>query len=122
MPDLDRRRELSLPPQFGQVSPSCGRAQVGESRLEVAPGFDAAQMPAVAVGAGDELTLAQRLVGDDPPLEADRPERAAARAEGLADLVLGRRPRPHAERGIELRGLDAVVAADEREHDARRPS
>ena len=68
-------------------------AQVGEARLEVAPGLDAAQVPAVAVRAGDELPVAQRLVGDDLALEADRAERAAGGAERGADLVVGRRAR-----------------------------
>ena len=95
-------------------------AQVGEARLEVAPRLDAAQVPAVAVRAGDELPVAQRLVGDDLALEADRAERAAARAERGADLLVGRRARRQAERGVELRRLDAVVAADRAR--ARRPS
>ena len=83
----------SAPPHSGQRSPSLRLAEVGEARLEVAAGLDAAQVPAVAVRAGDELALAQRLVGDDLAREADRAERAAAGAEGGADLVVGRRPR-----------------------------
>ena len=64
--DLDRGRELQRAAAvragvvFGRL------AQIGEPRLEVAPRLDAAQMPAVAVGAGDELPVAQGLVGDDP--------------------------------------------------------
>ena len=86
--------KCSAPPQFGQRSPSAGLAQVGEARLEVAAGLDAAQVPAVAVRAGDELPVAQRLVGDDLARRS-RPGRASRRigAERGADLVVGRRPR-----------------------------
>ena len=78
-------------------------------------------MPAGAVRARDELALAQRLVGDDLAVEADRAERARVGAERRADLVLGRRADVGAERGRELRLLEPVVAAHEREHDACRP-
>ena len=54
-------------------------ADVGESRLVVAAGLDAAEVEAVAVRTGDELALPERLVGDHLALEPDRPERAAAR-------------------------------------------
>ena len=40
-------------------------ADVGEARREVAAVLDAAQVPAGAVRARDELALAERLVGDD---------------------------------------------------------
>ena len=39
-------RNSSAPSQFGQRSPSLRLADVGEARLVVAPGLDAAQMPA----------------------------------------------------------------------------
>ena len=65
---------------------------VGEPGREVAAVLDAAQVPAGAVRAGDELALAQRLVGDDLAREADRAERAGVGAERRADLVLGRGP------------------------------
>ncbi len=58
-------KRRARPPQLGHASPSFALADVGEARLEVAAGLDAAQVPAVAVRAGDELALAQRLVGDD---------------------------------------------------------
>ena len=50
-------------------------------------------------------------------LEPDRAERAALRAEARHDLVVGRRPKVGAERRLELRLLEAVVTAEEREHE-----
>src|SRR5256885_13213170 len=47
-------------------------------------------MPAVPVRARDELSLAQHLVRHDLACEPHRPERAAARPEGCADLFAGR--------------------------------
>ena len=82
----------SAPPHFGHVSPSFGCAEVGEPRLVVAPVLDPAEVPAGAVRAGDELAVAQRLVGDHLAVEAHRAERAGVGAERRADLVLGRRP------------------------------
>ena len=69
----------SAPPHSGQRSPSRGSRMSAKRGCVVAAGLDAAQMPAVAVRAGDELALAQRLVGDHLAREADRAERAAAR-------------------------------------------
>ena len=58
-----------------------GVPQVGPGGgAPVAAGLDAEQMPAVPVGAGDVLALAQHLVGDDLAVVADRPEGAAVRA------------------------------------------
>ena len=108
----------SSPPQLTAVA-LAGLAQIRESRLVVTARLDAAQMPAVLVRTGDELALAQRLVGDDPALEAERAERASARAEGGSNLLVGRRP-SRAERVVELRLAQAVVAAHEGEHE--RPS
>ena len=94
--------------------------------LEVAAVLDAAQVPAGAVRAGDELALAQRLVGDDLAREADRAERAGVGAERLPGSPP---PSPAGSRRRarrELRLLEPVVAADEREHDRavvlRRPA
>ena len=107
----------SAPPHVDAAVALVRHAQVGEARLEVAARLDAAEVPAGAVRAGDELPFAQRLVGDDLAVEADGPERARVGAERGADLVLGRRPHVLAERGDQLGELEPVVAADEREHD-----
>ena len=71
---LDRSLEAKRPPQTGHTSSSRRLADVREPRLVVPPCLDAEQMPAVAVRAGDELALAQRLVGDDLDLDTDRAE------------------------------------------------
>src|SRR5581483_10471880 len=118
VPDLDRGLEGQCATAVRAAIAFPRLAEVGEARLVVAAGLDAAEMEAVPVRAGDELTLAQGLVGDHLALEADRPERSAAGAEGGADLVAGRRPGADLERGQQLRLAEAVVAADEREHDA----
>ena len=66
----------SAPPQTGHVSPSRASRMSANRGVVVAPRLDAEQVPAVAVRAGDELALAQRLVGDD--LDARRrPARAS---------------------------------------------
>src|SRR5262249_5125761 len=92
-------------------------AEIGEARLEVTARLDAAEVPPVAVRAGDVLPLAQGLVGDDLAGEADGPEGAAGGAERGTDLLVGRGPGRTPERGRELVRLEAVVAAHEREHD-----
>jgi hypothetical protein len=79
--------------------------------------LDAAQVPAGAVRAGHELPAPKRLVGHDLAAEADGPNRARVRAERRLDLLHGRRPVVGVERLEELRLLEAVVAADEREHE-----
>src|SRR4029079_13458575 len=89
--------------------------QVGEARLEVASGLHAEEMPAGAVRTGDELALAQRVVGDHLAVEADRAERARIGAERGANLVLGRRAEVGAERGQHLHLLEPVVAAQQTE-------
>src|SRR5439155_6900090 len=90
-------------------------AEIGEPGLEVALGRHAAKVPTVTVRARNVLTLAERLVGEDLALEADRAERAAGRAERGADLVVGGRPRLPGKGVEELCLAQAVVAADERE-------
>ena len=119
MTDLDRRLEpRARRRSAGSVSPSTGCADVREPRLEVAAVLDAAQVPAGAVGARDELSLAQRLVGDDLALRS-RPGRASRgrrrTASRISSSVDWRKALP--ESGRELRLLEPVVAPDEREHD-----
>ena len=89
--DLDRGLEAQRAAAVEARVALLRLAEVGEARLEVAAVLDAAQVPAGAVRAGDELPFAQRLVGDDLAVEADRAERAGVGAERGADLVLGRR-------------------------------
>ena len=55
----------SRPPQSGHVSPSTGTRMSAKRGREVAPALDAAEVPARAVRARDELTFAEGLVGDD---------------------------------------------------------
>ena len=110
-------RNWSVPPHSGHRSPSLRLAEVGEARIEVAPRLDPAQMPAVAVRAGDELPVAKRLVRHDLAAEPDRAERAADRAERGADLVVRRRPRRTGERVEELR----LARAGRRRGRARAP-
>ena len=86
VPDLDRGLEPQRAAAVRAAVALARLADVGEARLEVAAGLDAAQVPAVAVRAGDELALAQRLVGDDLALEADRAERAAGSAPNAARI------------------------------------
>ena len=109
--------KLRRPPHFGHVSPSRGSRMSAKRRLEVAAVLGAPQVPAGAVRADDELALAQRLVGEDRAGVADRSDRARVGPERRPDLVLGRGPDAAAERGGGLRLLEAVVAADEREHE-----
>ena len=117
MPDLDRGLEAERTAAVGARVALARLADVGEPRLVVAAGLDAEQMPAVAVRAGDELPLAQRLVGDDLDLDTDRAERASAGAERGADLLVGRRPVVAPERREHLRLGEPVVAANEPEHE-----
>ena len=89
----------SAPPQCGAAVALLRRPDVGEARLEVAAVLDAAQVPAGPVRAGDELALAQQLVGDDLAVEADRPERAGGRRRTRARIsssVAGRAFSPSA--------------------------
>ena len=69
----------SRPPHSGHTVAVHRLADIGKAGLVVAPGLDAAHVPAVTVRACDELTLAQRLVHDDFDGDAERPDRAAVR-------------------------------------------
>src|SRR4051812_16680353 len=84
-------------------------SQIGEAGLEVPAGLDAAKVDVVTVGADDVLAFAQRLVGDHLDLGADRTDRAAARAEGLADLVGFRGTEVVAKLGEQLHLVQPVV-------------
>src|SRR5204862_287796 len=117
VPDFDRGLEAERAAAVRAAVALPRLAQVGEARLEVAPRLDAAQVPAVAVRAGDELAAAERLVCHHLAGEADRPERPAGRAERRPDLLTGRRARAARERVVELRLAEAVVAAHQREHE-----
>src|SRR6476659_5303040 len=89
-------------------------SKVGEARLVVADGLNAAKVDVVPVRADDVLALAQRLVRDHVDRDADRADRAAVRAEGVADLLGLGRPERLAELGQELHLVEPVVAAHER--------
>ena len=117
MADLDRRLEAEPPAALGAGVALLGLANVREARRVVAARLDPAQVPPGAIGAGDVLALAQRLVGDDLAGEPDRAERAALGAEAGLDLLVGRGHEVGAERGRELRLLEPVVATQEREHE-----
>ena len=96
-PDLDRDLEAEPPAALGARVALLRLADVGELGLIVAARLDAAQVPAGAVRSGDELPLAQRLVGDDRAGEPDGPERAALGAEPRHDLLVCRRTEVGAE-------------------------
>src|SRR5262249_24612030 len=115
--DLDRGLEAERAAADRAAVALLRDADVRDLRLEVAAVLDALEMPAGAVRARDELPLTKRLVEDDLALEADRPERARVGAERGADLVGRRRTDVVADHREQLRLLEAVVAADEREHD-----
>ena len=57
--------KLSFPPSCGHVSSSPDWRRSAKLAWKSRPRLDAAEMPAVAVRARDELPVAQRLVGDD---------------------------------------------------------
>ena len=100
MADLDRRLDAERAAALRARVAVLRLADVGEGRLVVAAGLDAAEMLAVLVRAGDVLALAERLVGDHLDVDADRAERAAARAERAADLLVGRRPERAPRRSV----------------------
>ena len=66
----------SAPPHFGHRVALRRLAEICKAWLEVAARLDPAEMPTVAVRTRDELTVAQRVVGDDLAGEPDRTERA----------------------------------------------
>ena len=95
--------------------------QVGERRLVVAPGLDAGEMPARAVGAGYPRALAQRLVGHDAAdralADADRPDRARLRSERGLDLLGRGGARGLLEHLAQLELVQPAIAAHERKPD-----
>jgi hypothetical protein len=113
--DLDRRLELQRPAAGRTAITLLRLADIGEPRLEVAAELDAAEVPARAVRAGDELATRERLVGDHLAVEADGAERSGIRAERRADLVVAGRAQLLAHGGEELGLLEPVVAAHERQ-------
>ena len=72
VPHLDRDSKVER--AAAQRTPVAlpGLPQIGEPRLVITSRFDAAEMPAVAIGTCDELSFAQCLVGDDLTREPDR--------------------------------------------------
>ena len=114
--DLDRRLHDEAAAAHGTGVALPRLADVRERRLEVAPGLNAAQVPTVAVRAGDELALAQRLVRDHLEVRANRPEEPA-RVERGTDLLVRRRPERRLEQRLQLLLAQPVVPADESEHE-----
>src|ERR671936_1429774 len=85
-------------------------SQIGEARLEVTAGLDAAQMPVVPIRPYDVLALAKRLVSDHLDRGADGPDRAALGAERLSNLGLLGRSEVLAERRQQLHLVEAIIA------------
>src|SRR5207253_8539346 len=83
--DLDRGAERQRAAADDAAVALDRHADVREAHLVVAAGLDAAKVPPGAVRAGDELSLAQRLVRDHLSLESHRAQRAGVRAERLPD-------------------------------------
>src|SRR6476660_5677882 len=115
--DLDRRLRLERAAVVRTGIARLRLADVGERGLVFASRLDAAQVPAVFVRAGHVLALAQRLVGDDLDLAADRAHRAAPGTEGGADLGFRRRREGRLEDRLELLGAEPVITADERKYE-----
>src|SRR5207302_6012762 len=86
--ELDRRLLAELAAALGACVARIRLADVGEARVVVAPGLNPAQVPPVAVRAGDELTLAQRLVGNNVDRHPDRAQRPPAGAVDGPDLLV----------------------------------
>src|SRR5205085_11599962 len=80
--DLDRGLDAERSAALGAGVAVLRLADVGEGRLVVTARLDAAEVPAVLVGAGDVLAVAECRVGDDLDIDAHRAERAASRSEG----------------------------------------
>ena len=114
--DFDRRLDQEVAAAHGTGVARLRLANVREGRVEVASRLDAAEVPAVTVRTGNELTFPQRLVGNHFDRDVQRPDRAAVCTEGLANLVIRRRPEGRLEDRHQLLFAQAVVSADEREH------
>src|SRR5262249_55210086 len=122
VPDLDRGLKDEGPATYPAAVAFARLAQVCEARLVIAARLDPAQVPSVAVCPGDELSFAQRLVGDHLAGEADRPQRPAPCAERIVDLLVRGGAGRAGQRVVELRLAEPIVAADEGEHErAVRP-
>src|SRR4029077_13749032 len=93
-------------------------SQVDETGLVVSAGLYAAQVNVVAVPPPAVLAPPQCLVGEHVDLDADRADRAARGAEGLADLLLLGRAKVLTEGLEELHLVEPVVAAHQGEDDA----
>ena len=117
VPDFDRRAKGERAAAAGASVALAREPDVRDPAVEVPATFDAAQVVAGAVRSGDELPLAQGFVDDHLTREAHGAERAGLRAERLTDLVDLRRTNERPEHGHELRLVETVVAADERQHD-----
>ena len=118
MADLDRRAELQRAAALWTHVAFAWLAEVGEAGLVVAPGLDAAQVPAVAVRSGDELPFAQGLVGNHRALEADR-ARATHRPRRTRRGSPRRQPAgtPTDSASSSFVFAQTVVSADEHEHE-----
>jgi hypothetical protein len=117
VPDLDRGAKRERTATARAAVPLAREPDVGGAAVEVPATLDAAVVIAGAIRPGDELALAQCLVDDDLPVEADRAERPGLGAERLDDLVDLGRPDVAPENRGELGVVEPVVAADERKHD-----
>src|SRR6266700_2020013 len=117
VPDLDRRLDAERAAALRAGVAVLRLPDVDEGWVVVAAGLDAAEVPSVLVGACDVLALPECLVRDHVDLDADRPEGASARPEGVANLLVRRGPEGRLEEGLELLRTEPVVAADEREHE-----
>ena len=98
LPDLDRGLDADRAAVRAAVA-LLDRADVREARLEVAAGLDAAQVHAVLVGARHVHARTRALLSATTSTDAPTgPMKPGLRAEGRADLLLGRRPGLLAER------------------------
>ena len=92
MADLDRGLEAERAAAVRAAVALLGSRRSAKRGSKSRPASTPRRCQPVAVRAGDELALAQRLVGDHLALEANRAERPRVRAEGRADLLVGGGP------------------------------
>ena len=107
----------SSPPQCEAAVALDRHAHVGEPRLVVASGLDAAQMPAVRFAPATNCPSRSVSSATISPLKPTGPSEpgSAPNAARISSSVDGRTASPSA--AISLNELEPVVAADEREHD-----